>query len=137
MLALAMVAAAACHAGTVADRPCTPGSHFHATAQQVCVSGWSKRHRHVTTAQRHRIFARYGIPYAEHRHYELDHLIALELGGNNADNNLWPEPLSGKHGAHAKDKEENRLHRAVCNGHTSQRPAQIRIVREWAKPDGW
>lgn len=52
MLALAMVAAAACHAGTVADRSCTPGSHFHASAKQVCVSGWSKRHRHVMTAQR-------------------------------------------------------------------------------------
>lgn len=128
-----MIAAAACHAGTVADRSCTPGTHFQASAKQVCVSGWSKRHRHVTTAQRHRIFKRYGIPYARHSHYELDHLISLEIGGNNSDTNLWPEPLTGPHGAHAKDKEENRLHHAVCTSHTSLHAAQVRIVHEWTK----
>jgi len=133
VLAVAIMAAAACHAGTAADRSCTPGAHFHATAKQVCVSGWSKRHRHVTTTQRHRVFARYGIPYAQHRRFEFDHLIALEIGGNNGDANLWPEPLKGARGAHAKDREENRLKRAVCSGELSLRTAQTRIVTAWTR----
>lgn len=130
---VALIAAAACHAGAVADRSCTPGAHFHAPAKQVCVSGWSKRHRHVTTAQRHRIFARYGISYARHRHYELDHLIALEIGGNNSDSNLWPEPLTGSHGAHAKDQQENSAKRAVCSGHMSLATAQRQMVARWTR----
>lgn len=97
------------------------------------MAGWSKRHRHVTTKQRHRVFARYGIPYSRHSHYEFDHLISLEIGGDNSDRNLWPEPLSGRRGAHSKDKEENRLHHAVCSGDLTLRAAQRQIVRAWAR----
>lgn len=93
------------------------------------MSGWASRHRHVTSAQRHRIFVRYRIPYRLHSRYELDHLIALELGGSNADRNLWPE----RGFPNEKDKVENRLHRAVCNGSITLRAAQRRLAGGWTR----
>jgi hypothetical protein len=50
--------------------------------------------------------------------------------------NLWPEPWDGTAGAHAKDAEENQLHRAVCSlasspGHLSLAAAQAKIVADW------
>src|SRR4051812_32445592 len=56
------------------------------------------------------------------RLYELDHIVPLELGGaprdrRNLQLQLWPE-------AHAKDLDENRLHREVCRGQTSLADAQ-------------
>ncbi|MGH7883796.1 MAG: hypothetical protein ACREN8_12995, partial [Candidatus Dormibacteraceae bacterium] len=46
--------------------------------------------------------------------YEEDHLISLELGGNPTDaKNLWPELGASPN---PKDKVENALNHAVCNG---------------------
>jgi len=119
-----------CHAAGRADRRCTPGVSLRGvTAGDVCTPGWASRHRHVTSSQRHRIFARYRIPYRLHRRYELDHLIALEVGGSNADRNLWPEPGF----PNAKDKLENRLHHAVCDGSTTLHAAQRRLVADWTR----
>lgn len=62
------------------------------TAAQIYGPGWSSAHRGVTQTERYDMFVAYGIPYAQHSDYELDHLIALELGGDNEESNLWPEP---------------------------------------------
>jgi hypothetical protein len=60
--------------------------------------------------------------------YEVDHLVSLELGGNNSVANLWPEISPGYH---EKDEIENRLHDAVCAGSVSLRAAQQEIARDW------
>ncbi|HSP37733.1 MAG TPA: excalibur calcium-binding domain-containing protein [Frankiaceae bacterium] len=78
------------------------------------------------------VFASYGVPYATHASYELDHLISLELGGDNAADNLWPEPLDGPGGAHVKDGLENRLHSLVCSGRIGLAEAQRAIAGDWA-----
>jgi hypothetical protein len=50
-------------------------------------------------------------------HYEEDHLVALEIGGDGKDpKNLWPEPHEWKDNSFDKDKIENWLHRQVCSG---------------------
>jgi hypothetical protein len=44
-------------------QPCRPGPRLFETD------------RHAYEAQARRVFAAHGIPYAEHRHYELDHRV--------------------------------------------------------------
>src|SRR5437899_1212119 len=81
-------------------------------------------------------------------HYEEDHLISLELGGNPRDpKNLWPEmwgtpgtPLTSRGpfpphlvGAKAKDAVENHLHKEVCAGALTPHEAQQIIATDWFK----
>lgn len=109
----------------------TPGAVFEgATARIVCVSGYTARVRRVTTAQRALVFGRYRLVHVPNA-YEVDHLVALELGGSNAVANLWPEPYAGRWGARAKDRLENRLHQLVCDGDLGLRSAQQAMSRNW------
>lgn len=122
-----------CRRGDRADRSCTPGTRFRATAEEVCRPGWASEHRHVSPALKRRVYLRYGIRRHAPYSYEVDHLVSLELGGDNSVRNLWPEPYAGSHGARAKDKLENRLHKAVCHGKMSLRTAQRKIARDWTR----
>lgn len=70
----------------------------------------------------------YGFTDSIHAHEE-DHLISLELGGSPTDpKNLWPEPHASPN---AKDKVEDELHTAVCDGRVSLQDAQHRIATDW------
>jgi len=79
-------------------------------------------------------------------HYEEDHFISLELGGNPRDpRNLWPEmwgtpgtPLTSRGpfppylvGAKAKDAVENQLHKEICAGTLTLHEAQQIIATDW------
>jgi hypothetical protein len=81
-------------------------------------------------------------------HYEEDHFISLELGGNPTDEkNLWPEPwgtpatpLTSRGpfpvsvvGAKSKDQVENALHKEVCAGTLTLQEAQHIISTDWFK----
>jgi hypothetical protein len=122
-----------------ADTRCTPGVRNAAVTQAnigstICRSGWTKTVRpstSYTNGLKRTDLTQYGLtgPMSA---YELDHLIPLELGGNPTDpHNLWPEPWDGSAGAHAKDTEENSLHRAVCGGRMKLADAQARVLRHW------
>ena len=75
--------------------------------------------------------AAYGYSDVSVAHYEEDHLIPLELGGDGyAPGNLWPEPYAGT-GARVKDQLENRLHDLVCAGQLGLRDAQQAIAANW------
>lgn len=75
--------------------------------------------------------AAYGFPDVM-SDYELDHLISLELGGcTDCVSNLWPEPYNIPMGARQKDKVENYLHKAVCNGEITLTEAQLEIATDW------
>jgi hypothetical protein len=107
----------------------TPGETFSsATASQICVSGYTATVRSVSDSLRQQVFAEYGIPYANHANYEVDHFIPLELGGDNSIKNLWPEYGSIPN---PKDKVENYLHSQVCSGSMSLEEAQNEIVSDW------
>lgn len=111
------------------DAARTPGEVFAAaTTEAVCTGGWAEAHRDVTEAERHAVFASYRIPYANHRLYELDHLIPLELGGDNSARNLWPELGPDPN---PKDSLENRLHDLVCAGSLGLGSAQHAIATDW------
>lgn len=81
-------------------------------------------------------------------HYEEDHFISLELGGNPTDvKNLWPEPwgtpahpltAAGPFppsvvGAKAKDQVENALRKEICAGTLTLQEAQHIIATDWFK----
>lgn len=118
-----------CLAGGKADRRCTPGEHFpRVTRQQVCTSGWATAHRHVLYSDRRAMFASYGIDYAQHARYEFDHLLPLELGGDNSRSNLWPELLSS---ARVKDNTEDKLHGQLCAGETTLRHVWAVLRAGW------
>ncbi len=115
--------------GGLPDPACTPGSIFaDATVTQICTSGYSESVRDVSDTTREEVYAAYGIASHPPGSYELDHLIALELGGDNSVANLWPEASPSYH---EKDKIENELHQDVCAGRVNLRTAQQQIARDW------
>jgi len=121
--------------GQLPDPRCTPGSvdpavTQHDIRQTICVPGYTARVR-PPEAQTERFkydvaYPAYGVPGS--RTTELDHLVSLELGGSNAAANLWPEAPGSPN---AKDKVENALNAAVCDGRVSLAAAQRAIARDW------
>ena len=70
---------------------------------------------------------------------EIDHLVALELGGADTIANLWPECSPGYQtwqgpGFHDKDGFENYLWFHVCiNKDVTLSEAQIEIATNWRR----
>lgn len=113
------------------DHHATPGKTMsHAPPATFCHSGYTSRVRDVSYSVRREVFAEYGIAYSKHRHYEVDHLIPLELGGSNGIHNLWPE--RGRI-PNAKDGVENQLHDLVCQRRLSVHKARHAIASDWVK----
>jgi hypothetical protein len=110
------------------DATLTPGEAFHVGPSSFCVSGYTARVRSVSQSLRYQVFSDYHIPYVQHSSYEVDHLIPLELGGDNSIKNLWPEKGSIPN---AKDGLENQLHNLVCHGQLSAATAQHAIATNW------
>lgn len=103
------------------------------TINQVCTPGYSASVRPSMSYTRKlkikqmKAQGLQGTPSA----YEEDHFIPLELGGSPKDpNNLWPQPWPE---ARLKDKDETRLHRAVCAGEMTLEQAQAEIRTLWSK----
>jgi hypothetical protein len=136
-LAAAAIGQTAAHyrsdaAGVILPDPdLTPGATRPVTAADLCPTAHTKLVRHVTPAQKHRVYALYGATPEPGVCCEVDHLIPLELGGSNDDANLWPQPYSPAPGAHEKDVLETFLHGAVCGGAMSLGEAQQKIATNW------
>ncbi len=112
------------------DPRCTPGSVLSASAAQVCRPGYARRVRNVPALEKLAVRRAYGVG-RRHGPQELDHLVALELGGANDPSNLWPQPALPRPGYFEKDALENLLHRQVCAGHMALADAQRAIARDW------
>jgi hypothetical protein len=118
--------------GPMPDPACTPGAVFaEATKETICMRGYAKSVRDVSSATKKRVFRMYGETPAGPGSYEVDHLISLELGGSNDIANLWPEPAAPNPGFHEKDEVENWLHKQVCSGAMPLAEAQRRIAADW------
>jgi hypothetical protein len=97
----------------------------------ICGESTRKR-RHVSAAVHRRTFVGYGLEFPQPRGaFETDHLIPLELGGDNTIENLWPEAAEPRPGFHEKDRVENYLHARVCAGEMSLPEAQRLIATDW------
>jgi hypothetical protein len=128
------------------DPVLTPGSLNTAVTQDtiastICTSGWTATIRpptSYTNSLKVTQIAQYGYTDTSLASYEEDHLISLELGGNQTDpRNLWPEPYTialpdGRSvGAHVKDGFETKLKNQVCSGALTLAEAQAEIGIHW------
>jgi hypothetical protein len=131
-LALAAILAAQPAPSPHRNYAMTPGAITSATTEQVCKPGYATSVRpssSVASRLKRDRMAAYGIAGADPSAYQLDHVVSLELGGPPKDvRNLWPEPIAI---ARQKDKVENALHTAVCNGRLSLRAAQSCEAFNW------
>jgi len=120
------------HGEPLNDLRVTPGAIFKVSVATVCRSGYATSVRNVSESERTHVYAEYGITHHSTNQYEIDHLISLELGGNNSVANLWPELNDHPHGyLNSKDILENRLHALVCSGALALHSAQTQISTDW------
>ncbi len=112
------------------DPELTPGATRSVDEAQVCAS---EEHQAVVPVSFGRqVFDRYGIDRPKARAYELDQLIAPELGGSDDPRNFWPQPTgTSEWNAHVKDALEDRLHQLVCENKLSLATAQHDISSNW------
>jgi hypothetical protein len=109
----------------------TPGAVLTTDVPTVCQSGYTKIVRHTSGKLKAIIYREYGIDRAS-GHFEIDHLIPLELGGADVAENLWPESYdTTPWNARIKDKLEGRLHALVCAGKLPIEQAQTEIATVW------
>jgi hypothetical protein len=118
--------------GSLPDPACSPGAVFaSATKGRTCTPGYSSAVRDVPESEKRAVYREYGITAHHRGQYEVDHLVALELGGSNAISNLWPEPANPRPGFHEKDRLENYLHAKVCSGAMPLSQAQQALAHNW------
>lgn len=110
----------------------TPGGRFpRVTKDQICTVGYTKTVRDVTESKKKAVFNMYHTDRTKDE-YEVDHLISLQLGGNNDLGNLWPQSYTTQPwNARVKDKLENKLNDEICKGRLSMKEAQQRISTDW------
>ncbi len=122
------------------DSGCTPGNVDpgatvgDGSSHDICVPGYSKTVPDIPLALQNQVYAAYGVASHAAGEYEIDHLVPVELGGNNLPgdtSNLWPEPASPVPGFHEKDTVEIYLHGQVCSGKLSLHAAQVAIATNW------
>jgi hypothetical protein len=87
--------------------------------------------RHTSGRVKADVYRTYGIdPHAGH--YEIDHLVSLELGGADVRENLWPQSYDTEPwNATVKDRLENFLHAEICAGRLRLEEAQREIATDW------
>jgi hypothetical protein len=126
----------ATHAAFAADpiRPdprLTLGAALTTDLSAICQPGYTKTVRHTSGKLKALVYREYGIDKRD-GHYEVDHLIPLEVGGADVRENLWPESWDTEPwNAHVKDRLENYLHEAVCAGRMPIQEAQREIAQDW------
>jgi hypothetical protein len=108
----------------------TPGVVRPLTLRTICTTRWGRDRRAVTTSMKRRVAQAYGVPWSKRWLYEFDHLIPRSIGGADVEANLWPQILDPD--ARTKDREEVRLHKAVCAGELTLAEAQERM-RSWGR----
>ncbi len=116
----------------IPDRNLTPGAARQVAINDICSVAHEEVVKPVSLSLRQQVFREYGIINSNPDDYEIDYLIAPELGGLEDIQNLWPEPnASPTWNSHAKDALEERLHQLVCSGKLDVATAQHDISTNW------
>ncbi len=101
-----------------------------AAAQRACHEGrrlYQTDHA-AYVRQARRVFAAWGVPFADRSNYELDHRVPRCLGGSDADSNVWPEPLAE---ALIKDRLERKVCRIACRDGALSVDDAVRLFDDW------
>lgn len=113
---------------TGATNPAVTQATIHTT---ICMPGYTATVRppeQTTETLKRKMLKASGYTDQKLADYELDHFIALEVGGAAFDTaNLWLEPKYDGQSQRA-DKIENSLRRQVCAGTISLQTAQVDLV---------
>jgi hypothetical protein len=117
------------------DAKLTPGAIRTTSSAEICAKSFrTKPFRHTTAAMKHQVCAAYHIKQCPRLDVmEIDHLVPLELGGQDDVRNLWPQMARypGSPGFHVKDKLENELKRRVCAKSMTLSDAQQCLRSNW------
>lgn len=108
----------------------TPGDILTTNKSIICVTGYSSTVRDVPTSLKKKIYYIYNLSYPQPTGmYELEHFIALSLGGSNDEKNLWIMP-NPEH--NWKTRVDRHLLKKVCdeNELTVEEAQQI-IINDW------
>jgi hypothetical protein len=107
----------------------------HNLQSTVCVKGYTAKVRpdkQETNRLKREQMRQYRYADRNPQHYEEDHLIPLNIGGDPHDpRNLWPQPRSKEWGADQKNDLEFVVYKMVCKGELNLAEAQQRIARNW------
>jgi hypothetical protein len=115
----------------IPDPQLTPGAVLTTDTSAICQPGYTKSVRHTSGRLKGEVYREYGID-RRGGHYEVDHLISLELGGADVRENLWPQSYDTQPwNASVKDQLENFLHAEVCAGRMPIEQAQREIATDW------
>lgn len=77
-----------------------------------------------------RVLAAYGIAANQSEDYVIDYLVPRSVGGANDYANLWPIPINDSAYAQ-KDRIDQQLADAVCNGLAGIQAAQFLVAHDW------
>jgi len=83
--------------------------------------------RNVSWHRREKVYEAYRIPSECRNRFTIDHLIPLAVGGNNSDQNLWPEHVEVKA---QRPALEIAVYRALERGEITQEEAIETILAE-------
>jgi hypothetical protein len=135
LIAFILMLSGSAIAGDLPNKHKTPGATDpRLTTKVLCARGFTTKNiRDVSQDLKEKVYASYGLTIGKKPcPCEIDHLISLEIGGNNAQKNLWPQSYQTKPwNARVKDRLENALHKLVCAGSISLKQAQHEISNNW------
>ncbi len=116
----------------VPDPNLTPGATVPVSTAEVCTQEPPVEAGFIPVSVGREVFKRYGIGNPRPDDYELDYLIAPELGGADDPRNFWPQTYNpATWNAHLKDALEDRLHTLVCEKKVTLGEAQRALATNW------
>jgi len=112
------------------DPQLTPGATLNVSTAEVCAA--AETPHMIPASVGRQVFDHYGIDRPKPKAYEMDYLIAPELGGADDPRNFWPQPTgTSEWNAHVKDALEDQLHKLVCEDKITLATAQHDISTNW------
>ena len=116
------------------DPICSPGVARTQDVNIIChqPAGPFRPTMYQELAFKKQIMAMYGIANYQWHKWILDHVIAIQDGGDGFDlKNMFLQPKTGKWNSRKKDLAENLIHRRICSGQITPAAGQQQLATNW------